>query len=88
MGASAAAELYDPASGTWTSVGSMTTPRDYAASVPLADGRAFVVGGSARRLLLGALYCRSLRPCHLRMDRSSVYEYRPEWSCGFSISKR
>lgn len=42
-----AAHLYDPATGAWTTTGSMTVPRARtAAAALLADGRVFVVGGS------------------------------------------
>jgi glycosyl hydrolase family 114/Kelch motif protein len=47
VGVSAAADLYDPASGTWTSVGNMTTPRDYAAAALRSDGRVLEAGGSS-----------------------------------------
>ena len=41
----AVAELYDPASGTWTETGSMTRWREHPLAVLLADGRVLVVGG-------------------------------------------
>ena len=47
VGITAAADLYDPASGTWTSVGTMTTQRDYAAAALLSDGRVLVAGGNS-----------------------------------------
>jgi hypothetical protein len=39
------AEVYDPASGTWSPAGQLATPRIYHASSILADGRVLVVGG-------------------------------------------
>jgi hypothetical protein len=39
------AEIYDPATGTWTPTGSMTVPRS-PVLVLLADGRALAVGGA------------------------------------------
>ena len=39
------AELYDPASGTWSSAGDMTTTRYHQAAVLLPDGRVLMVGG-------------------------------------------
>jgi hypothetical protein len=41
----ATAELYDPASGSWTPAGSMAGPRSGHAAALLADGRVVVAGG-------------------------------------------
>ena len=41
----ASTELYRPATGTWTTVGSMTTPRQSAPVVKLADGEVLIAGG-------------------------------------------
>src|SRR5881296_1472368 len=43
----ASTELFDPASGLWTSVAGMNHARLGAAAVLLADGRALVIGGAA-----------------------------------------
>ncbi len=40
------AELYDPASGTWTRAGAMSSERSDAAAVLLTDGRVMVAGGT------------------------------------------
>jgi hypothetical protein len=45
MSMSATAEIYDPVTGQFTPTGSMTTGRDNASAVRLANGRVLIMGG-------------------------------------------
>jgi len=45
--------LYDPASDTWTTVGSLTTARLYSAAALLPNGKVLVVGGGDNETLVG-----------------------------------
>ena len=46
-GATASAEIYDPAADTWTNAAALSTPRFAATAVRLANGKVLVVGGKS-----------------------------------------
>jgi len=49
----ATAEIYYPATGTWTATGNLTVPRHKLAAVSLGDGRVLVVGGANQQDAFG-----------------------------------
>ena len=62
---SASTELYQYATGTWTSVGNMTVARDYAGSALLSDGAVLQAGGAASGCCSGLSSAEIFNPATL-----------------------
>ena len=61
MASSASAELYDPASGTWTATGSLNTARYLHTATLLQNGMVLVAGGYSTVALSRAPNCTTRR---------------------------
>lgn len=62
---SAATELYEYATGTWTSVGNMTVARDYAGAALLSNGSVLEAGGAAGGCCAGLFSAEIFNPATL-----------------------
>jgi hypothetical protein len=51
----ASAELYDPATGTFSPTGSMSTPREFHTATRLSDGRVLITGGITGESLVASV---------------------------------
>ena len=50
----AGAEVYDPTSNSWSTTGSMSTPRLYFVAAPLLNGKVMAVGGANPSVILSS----------------------------------
>jgi hypothetical protein len=56
------AELYDPATGSFSPTGSMATPRGYHTTTLLPDGRVLIAGGLAEQVSMGLASAEVYQP--------------------------
>lgn len=68
---SAATELYEYATGTWASVGSMTVARDYAGSALLSNGTVLQAGGAVGGCCSGLSSAENFNPTTLAWTATS-----------------
>jgi hypothetical protein len=56
------AELYDPATSSFSPTGSMATPRGYHTTTLLPDGRVLIAGGLAEQVSMGLASAEVYQP--------------------------
>jgi hypothetical protein len=80
----ASAELYNPATGTWTATGNMTAGRVDFTLTPLSNGKVLAAGGDNVTNTSAELYDRGYR----NLDRDWKYDYGQQQSGRRTASER
>lgn len=75
----ASAEIYDPATGSWTATGSMKSPRQSHQASLLADGRVLVTGGIA---ICNSTVCNVLSTAELYNPQTGVWTFTTSMPTG------
>jgi len=70
------AELYDPATNTWSPTGSMTYPKLWTSAILLQDGKVFMVGAGGDFTLYNPGYAETYDPLTRSWSRSGPVEGR------------